>query len=83
VQTAWKAVEAVGWLPATVASSTDANLPIAMGIPAITIGGGGRSSGAHGTEEAYVELPDSYKGPQLALLIVSALVGIARQGVVP
>ena len=78
VQTAWAAVEALGWLPATVASSTDANLPIAMGIPAITINGGGRSTGAHGTEEAYQELPDSYKGPQLALLIVAALVGVAR-----
>jgi tripeptide aminopeptidase len=78
VQTAWKAVEALGWLPATVASSTDANLPIAMGIPSITINGGGRSTGAHGTEEAYQELPDSYKGPQLALLIVAALAGVAR-----
>ncbi len=78
VQTAWKAVEMVGWLPATVASSTDANLPIAMGIPAITINGGGRSTGAHGTEEAYTEMPDSYKGPQLALLIVAALAGVAR-----
>lgn len=78
VQTAWKAVELVGWIPATVASSTDANLPIAMGIPAITINGGGRSTGAHGTEETYTELPDSYKGPQLALLIVAALAGVAR-----
>jgi len=78
VQTAWKAVEAIGWLPATVASSTDANLPIAMGIPAITINGGGRSTGAHGTEEAYFETSDSYKGPQLALLIVMALVGVAK-----
>jgi tripeptide aminopeptidase len=78
VQTAWRAVELLGWLPATVASSTDANLPIAMGIPAITINGGGRSTGAHGTEEAYTELPDSYKGPQLALLVIAALAGIAR-----
>lgn len=78
VKTAWAAVEAIGWLPATLASSTDANLPIAMGIPAITINGGGRSTGAHGTEEAYTELPDSYKGPQLALLLVTALTGLAK-----
>ncbi len=78
VRTAWAAVEALDWLPATVASSTDANLPIAMGIPAITINGGGVSTGAHGTEEAYRELPDSYKGPQLALLLVTALVGVVR-----
>ena len=78
VRTAWAAVEALGWLPATVASSTDANLPISMGIPAITINGGGRSSGAHGTEEYYQETPDSYKGSQLALLIVTALAGLVR-----
>ena len=78
VRIAWAAVESLGWIPATTASSTDANLPIALGIPAITINGGGRSSGAHGTEEVYEELPDSYKGPQLALLIVTALTGIAR-----
>lgn len=78
VKTAWEAVQAIGWLPATVASSTDANLPISLGIPAITINGGGRSFGAHGTEEYYQETPDSYKGPQLALLIVAALVGVAR-----
>lgn len=78
VRTAWAAVEALGWIPATTASSTDANLPISLGIPAITINGGGRSSGAHGTEEYYEELPDSYKGPQLALLIVTALAGVGR-----
>ena len=78
VRTAWAAVEALGWLPTTVASSTDANLPISMGIPAITINGGGRSSGAHGTEEYYQETPDSYKGSQLALLIVTALAGLVR-----
>jgi acetylornithine deacetylase/succinyl-diaminopimelate desuccinylase-like protein len=78
VRTALAAVEAVGWRPSTSASSTDANLPIAMGIPAITINGGGRSSGAHGTLEYYQETPDAYKGPQLALLIVTALAGIAR-----
>jgi tripeptide aminopeptidase len=78
VQTAWAAVEAIGWIPSTSASSTDANLPISMGIPAITINGGGRGTGAHGTEESYQELPDSYKGPQLALLIVAALAGVVR-----
>jgi tripeptide aminopeptidase len=78
VKVAWAAVEAIGWIPSTSASSTDANLPISMGIPAITINGGGRSFGAHGTEEYYQEMPDSYKGSQLALLIVMALAGVAR-----
>ena len=78
VKVAWAAVEAIGWIPSTSASSTDANLPISMGIPAITINGGGRSFGAHGTEEYYQEMTDSYKGSQLALLIVAALAGVGR-----
>ena len=66
------------WTPRTTASSTDANLPISLGIPAIAIGGGGRGGGAHGTEEYYQETPDSYKGTQFALLIVTALAGVIR-----
>jgi tripeptide aminopeptidase len=34
-------------------SSTDANIPLSLGIPAISIGAGGRSGGAHTTEEWY------------------------------
>jgi len=81
VRTAMAAAELLNdgleWTPRTGASSTDSNLPIAMGIPAITINGGGRSGGAHGTAEWYQETPDSYKGPQFALLIVTSLAGIA------
>jgi tripeptide aminopeptidase len=32
-------------------SSTDANIPLALGIPAISIGGGGAGGGAHTTQE--------------------------------
>ena len=78
VQTAMAAARAVGWTPRTSASSTDSNLPISLGIPAITIDGGGRGTGAHGTEEWYEETPDSYKGPQFALLIITALTGGSR-----
>ena len=34
-------------------SSTDANIPLSLGIPAITIGGGGRAGGAHSLAEWY------------------------------
>lgn len=34
-------------------SSTDANIPLSLGIPAIAIGGGGQSGGAHTREEWY------------------------------
>ncbi len=78
VQVAMAAARAVGWTPRTSASSTDANLPISIGIPAITVDGGGRGGGAHGTEEWYEDTPDSYKGPQFALLIITALAGVGR-----
>lgn len=34
-------------------SSTDANVPLALGIPAITLGGGGQGGGAHSLQEWY------------------------------
>jgi acetylornithine deacetylase/succinyl-diaminopimelate desuccinylase-like protein len=34
-------------------SSTDANIPLSLGIPAISVGAGGRSGGAHTIEEWY------------------------------
>jgi tripeptide aminopeptidase len=34
-------------------SSTDANIPLSLGIPAISLGAGGRSGGAHTLEEWY------------------------------
>lgn len=56
--------------PASGVSSTDANLPISLGIPAITIDGGGTGGGAHSLGEWYEDGPRGYLGPQWALLIV-------------
>ena len=66
------------WMPRTIASSTDANIPISLGIPAIAINGGGGGGGAHGASEWYQETADAWKGPQFALLILTALTGVAR-----
>jgi tripeptide aminopeptidase len=77
VRTALAAASALGAPRSqTNASSTDSNLPMSLGIPAITIGGGGKGSGAHSLAETFEETPDGYKGPQWALLIVTALAGI-------
>ncbi len=56
--------------PAPGLSSTDANLPISLGIPAITIDGGGTGGGAHSLGEWYEDGPRGYLGPQWALLTV-------------
>jgi hypothetical protein len=42
-------------------------------MPAITIGGGGKGTGAHALDEAF-DSTDSWKGTQRALLLAVALV---------
>src|SRR5580658_8299963 len=52
--------------------STDSNVPMNVGIPAITIGGGGLGTGAHALNEAF-DTKDSWLGTQRALLLAVAL----------
>jgi tripeptide aminopeptidase len=56
-------------------SSTDSNVPMSLGIPAITVAGGGNGGGAHSPDEWFAPT-DSHEGPQTAFLIMLALVGI-------
>jgi tripeptide aminopeptidase len=53
--------------------STDSNVPMNLGIPAVTIGGGGKGDGAHSLGETY-DTTDSWKGTQRALLLTLSLV---------
>jgi len=76
VKTAMAAAKTLGFPTSTSASSTDANIPISLGIPAIRIGGGGRAEGAHSLGEFYVDGPNGYLGPQWAALLVAALAGV-------
>jgi len=63
-------------LEPTSASSTDANIPMSLGIPAITIDGGGVGRGAHSLEESYDDGANGYLGPQWAALLVATLAGV-------
>ncbi len=56
-------------------SSTDSNVPMSLGIPAITVSGGGDGGGAHSPNE-WFEPVDSHLGPQAVLLNILTLVGI-------
>jgi acetylornithine deacetylase/succinyl-diaminopimelate desuccinylase-like protein len=47
--------------------STDSNVPMHLGIPAMTMGGGGKGNGAHFLQESF-DSTDSYKGVQNLLL---------------
>ncbi len=53
--------------------STDSNVPMNLGIPAVTIGGGGGGTGAHALNETF-DPTDSYLGTQRALLLAVAMV---------
>ena len=60
------------------ATSTDSNVPISLGIPAITIDGGGEESGTHSLDEEF-DSTDSHLGSQRALLIVLGVVGVSGE----
>ena len=77
VRAALGAGRALGFSAETGASSTDANIPISLGIPAITIDGGGHGEGSHSLEEWYDDGPNGWLGPQWAALIVATLAGVA------
>jgi acetylornithine deacetylase/succinyl-diaminopimelate desuccinylase-like protein len=65
-------VVAMGGIPAFDSGSTDSNLPMQLGIPALTLRGGGNNRGAHSLDETF-DTTDAHLGPQTILLTVVAL----------
>ena len=77
VQAAWAASEAVVVPPEFgPASSTDANFPMSLGIPAIRLCGGGAEGNNHSLDEWY-DPANAYRGPQKVFLTLLGLVGVA------
>ena len=72
VQTAQAVTRALGFETRMSEGSTDANVPMSLKIPAITISGGGRGSDAHAPSESF-DTTDSWKGTQNAILLAIAL----------
>ena len=72
VQTAISVSKALNLPISFSEGSTDANLPLSLGIPALTIDAGGRGSGAHTDNETY-DATDAWKGTQRAILLTVAL----------
>lgn len=68
VTNAEAALSSLGIEPSRNASSTDANLPMSLGIPSITISRGGISERSHSVDEYWLA-KDPHLGPQAALLI--------------
>ncbi len=74
VQAAAQATRACGEEPELTVSSTDANVPLALGIPAIAVGGGGRSGDTH-TPNEWFEDVDGAAG---ALRLLAILQSVAQ-----
>jgi len=80
VQAAVRVIAAFGKGEARLSgSSTDANVPMSFGIPAIILGSGGESSGWH-TRDEWFDPRNAWEGAQMSLTTVLGLVGV--QGIV-
>ena len=75
VELAMEATKVLGFEPRLDQSSTDSNLPISLGIPAITLGAGGTSGSSHTLDEWY-DTRDRDKGLKRGLLVVLGTVGV-------
>lgn len=63
--------------PKLVGSSTDSNVAMSLGIPAVTLAGGGEGGDAHGPSEWY-RPTEAWRGAQHVLLTVLDLVGVQK-----
>jgi acetylornithine deacetylase/succinyl-diaminopimelate desuccinylase-like protein len=77
VQTAVGVTRALGLPVSLEEGSTDANLPMSVGVPALTIAGGGRGIDSHSLGETF-DATESWKGTQRAMLLVVALANDVR-----
>lgn len=73
VKLAIESTKLLGVEPRLDQSSTDSNLPISLGIPAITLGAGGTSGASHTLAEWY-DPRDRDKGLKRGLLLILGLV---------
>jgi tripeptide aminopeptidase len=72
VQAALSVSKALGLTSRLDEGSTDSNIAMSLGIPAITVDGGGRGTGAHALEETF-DTADAWQGTQRAVLLAIAL----------
>jgi hypothetical protein len=76
VQAARAALQAVGAKVTSItAASTDSNLPMSLGIPAITVSSAGTGGANHAPGEWYTPSNNWY-GPQNIAVLALALVGV-------
>ena len=76
VQSALLATECIGRRAEGAIASTDANIPLSLGIPAVTLGGGGRGGDTH-TPHEWFENRAGALGLARALTVIAATAGLA------
>jgi tripeptide aminopeptidase len=77
VKLAAAAVNKFGFSPTYSVGSTDSNLPISLGVPAITVDSGGSGGRAHALDEwINVEKTSSVRGINLVMTTLLALAGV-------
>ena len=77
VKFAVAAFEAFGIRPTFRISSTDSNVPISLGIPAITIGRGGLGGRSHSLDEwVDIEREPTVRGMQVVMTTILAIAGV-------
>ncbi len=75
------AVAAEGYTPRFEFSSTDSNVPMSLGIPALTVGAGGTGGRAHSLEEWLdVEPTEALRGMRATLATILGLAGMEGVG---
>ena len=76
VQSGWASAQSIGLQPILGdPSSTDSNYPMSLGIPSLTLRGGGVSEGTHSPSECW-DPTDAYLGPQGSYMTILGLVGV-------
>jgi len=75
IQRAMASTAYFGKRPSLTRGSTNSNIPISMGIPAVTLGRGGVGANAHSLDEWWIDR-DAYKSIQLAFLLMVSEAGL-------
>jgi tripeptide aminopeptidase len=77
IQRAMASIAYFGFSPKVGRGSTNSNTPIAKGIPAVTLGRGGKGGNAHALNEWWYD-DEGYKAIQVALLTLVSEAGLAN-----
>lgn len=79
VESTWCAIEAIGNTPdLRKGGPTNASIPICKGIPAVCIGAGNTECFVHNAEKERFPVKESWKMPQLALILALSMAKIVE-----